>query len=54
MVSPINPRFPATIYSPKNVMKNDDFYRAKKFTFHIVLFLFIRLEQSLPLCNPVP
>jgi hypothetical protein len=28
MVSPINPRFPATIDSPKNIMKIDDFYRA--------------------------
>ncbi|GEM_PF-3495008 len=37
IVSPINPRFPATINSPKNVIKIDDFNRA-----FFVVFITIR------------
>jgi len=44
MVSPINPRFPATINSPKNVMKNDDFSRAPKSFFLIRQFPFLSFK----------
>jgi hypothetical protein len=37
MVSPINPRFPATFDSPKNVSKKGFFYRAQKPCFDTVL-----------------
>jgi len=46
MVSPINPRFPATIYSPKNVIKNDDFSRTDNFI--------ILMQRDRTFLEPVP